>query len=69
MPLDELSAMATTNGAKALGLDVGRIEEGALADMLIIDIENYNFISPGLIKPIFFISKWIPSAIMAGAMK
>ncbi len=47
MPLDELSAMATTNGAKALGLDIGRIEEGALADMLIIDIENYNFISPG----------------------
>lgn len=47
MPLDELTAMATVNAAKALGFDTGRIEVGALADMLIIDIENYNFLSPG----------------------
>ena len=47
MPLDELIAMATVNPAKALGLDIGRIEEGALADIMIIDTDNYNFVSPG----------------------
>ena len=47
MPLGELIPMATVNGGKALGLDVGRIEEGALADILIIDTDNYNFVSPG----------------------
>ena len=47
MPLDELARMATANGGKGLGLDIGRIEEGALADILIIDTDNYNFLSPG----------------------
>lgn len=47
MPLDELIAMATANAGKALGLDIGRIEEGALADILIIDTDNHNFLSPG----------------------
>lgn len=47
MPLDELLAMATCNGGKALGLNAGRIEEGAAADLLIVDTENYNFLSPG----------------------
>lgn len=47
MPLDELLAMATSNAGKALGLNVGKIEEGALADILIVDTENYHFLSPG----------------------
>lgn len=47
MPLDELVAMATANAGKALGLEIGKIEEGALADLLIIDTQNYNFLSPG----------------------
>lgn len=47
MPLDELVAMATANAGKALGLEIGKIEEGALADLLIIDTRNYNFLSPG----------------------
>ena len=47
MPLDELMAMATVNGGRALGLNVGRIEEGALADMLIVDTDSVAFISPG----------------------
>lgn len=47
MPLDELVAMATVNGAQALGLNVGRIETGALADILIIDTDNTFFLSPG----------------------
>lgn len=47
MPLDELMATATVNGGRALGLDVGRIEEGALADMLIVDTDSPFFLSPG----------------------
>lgn len=47
MPLNELMAMATANAGKALGLDLGRIEAGALADILIVDTRNYNFLSPG----------------------
>jgi len=47
MPLGELVAMATVNAGKALGLEIGKIEEGALADMLIVDTQNYNFLSPG----------------------
>ena len=46
MPLDELSAMAGVNGAKALGINAGRIEVGALADLLIIDVTGYQFLSP-----------------------
>lgn len=47
MPLKELMDMATRNGGKGLGLEIGKIEEGALADILIVDIDNYNFLSPG----------------------
>ncbi len=47
MPLDELIAMATSNAGKALGLNIGKIEAGALADILIVDTDNYNFLSPG----------------------
>lgn len=43
MPLDQLMDCATANGAKALGLNTGRIEVGALADLCIIDIDNYAF--------------------------
>lgn len=49
MPLDELIALATINGAKGLGLNAGKIEEGALADMMLVDtrssafVPNYNF--------------------------
>lgn len=46
MPLDELMAMASFNGAKALGIDAGEIREGALADILIVDTENTFFLSP-----------------------
>lgn len=47
LPLEELVPMATLNGGKGLGLDIGRIAEGALADILIVDTDNYNFLSPG----------------------
>lgn len=47
MPLDELIAMATVNGARALGLNTGKIEEGKDADILIVDTENTFFLSGG----------------------
>ena len=47
MPLNELMDMATSNAGKALGLEIGKIEKGYLADILIVDTQNYNFLSPG----------------------
>ena len=47
MTLHELIEMATVNAGKALGQNIGKIEEGALADLLIIDTDNYHFLSPG----------------------
>jgi 5-methylthioadenosine/S-adenosylhomocysteine deaminase len=46
MPLDELAAMVSTNAAKALGINAGQIKEGMLADILIINTDNYQFLSP-----------------------
>ena len=47
MPIDELISMVTSNASKALGLNCGRIEEGAAADLIIVDTESYHFMSPG----------------------
>ena len=47
MPINELVDAATINGAKALGINAGRIEEGADADILIVDTDNTFFLSPG----------------------
>jgi 5-methylthioadenosine/S-adenosylhomocysteine deaminase len=47
MPLPEIMQMATVNGGKAFGLDLGKIEKGALADILIVDTSGYSFMSPG----------------------
>lgn len=46
MPLPELLDMATINGAKALEVNTGRIEEGAIADITIVDTDNSFFLSP-----------------------
>ena len=43
LPLDELMEIATVNGARALNIDSGVIAEGKLADMVLIDIDNYAF--------------------------
>lgn len=50
MPLGELFACATVNGARALGLDSGEIREGALADLSLIDINDSHFISPAPVE-------------------
>ena len=47
MTMEEILAMATENAGKGLGLNIGKLEEGALADILIIDTDNYSFLSPG----------------------
>ena len=47
MPIDEIMTMVTINPAKALGLNLGRLEEGALADIIIIGTDSYHFMSPG----------------------
>ena len=47
LPLPELLDMATINGAKALQLDSGRLEEGALADISIVETDSSYFLSPG----------------------
>ncbi len=47
LPLDELLDMATRNGARALGIDAGVLEEGRIADILIVDTDSTFFLSPG----------------------
>ncbi len=47
MPLKELMACATANGAKALGIDTGVIREGAWADLSLVSLNNTAFLSPG----------------------
>ena len=51
LPADEALAMATTNGAKALGFPTGVIREGTPADIVLIDanvpsmVPMYNYVS------------------------
>ena len=47
LPLPELLDMTTRNGAKALRLDAGRIEEGVVADIVLVDTDNTFVLSPG----------------------
>ena len=56
-PLNEIVEMATVNGADALGLNTGLIQEGRIADIQIVDTENYNFLSPGT-----FLANYVYSA-------
>ena len=46
LPLKSLLDMATVNGAKALGIHTGKIEEGWDADIQIIDTDSSFFLSP-----------------------
>lgn len=46
LPLNELMDVATINGAKALGINSGRLAVGAIADISIVNTENTLFLSP-----------------------
>lgn len=46
LPLGELLDMATLNGSRALGIDSGKIEEGRIADINIVNTDNTFFLSP-----------------------
>lgn len=46
MPIKEILDMSSVNAAKALRLDTGRLEVGSFADILIVDMDNYHFLSP-----------------------
>ncbi|HEY5653421.1 MAG TPA: amidohydrolase [Pontiella sp.] len=46
LPAHEVFKMATVNGAEALGLNVGCIEEGFLADCMLVDLSNPRLV-PG----------------------
>ena len=44
MPCKDIIKMATENGARALGYDnLGRIEEGYLADLILVDLNEPNY--------------------------
>lgn len=51
MPLKDLMDISTYNGAKALGIKTGKVEEGYLADLVLIDahssafVPDFNFIA------------------------
>ncbi len=47
LPLPELLDMATINGARALRLNSGKLEEGTLADISIVETDSSYFLSPG----------------------
>ncbi len=43
MKVEEIFSMATINAAKVLPFDVGTLEEGALADLIVVNIEYPSF--------------------------
>lgn len=57
MPLNELMDTATINGARALGINAGRIEEGALADIALVNLRT-----PELVPDIDFLSNFVFAA-------
>lgn len=46
MPIHDIMDMVSRNAAKGLGLDIGEIRKGALADILLVDTDSYSFLSP-----------------------
>ncbi len=56
MPLDELMKMATANAGRGLGLNIGRIEKGVAADILIVNTDSYHFMSDGSFEANFVYS-------------
>ena len=46
MPIHDIMDMVSRNAAKGLGLEIGEIRKGALADILLVDTDSYSFLSP-----------------------
>jgi len=46
MPAYTVLKMATTNGARALGVNAGELAPGRLADIIVVDIKKPQFMSP-----------------------
>ena len=44
MPAKEALQVASRNGFKAAGINAGKIEVGAKADLLLVDLDNIGFI-------------------------
>ncbi len=44
LPIDEALAMSTRNAARALGLNAGAVEEGRLADIILVNTDSTEFI-------------------------
>jgi len=44
MPAEEVFAMATGNGAEILGVDIGAIAPGKLADLLLVDLHHFSMV-------------------------
>lgn len=57
LPAEEAFKMASRNGALAYGLDAGVIQEGALADALLVDLNNER-----LVPNYNLISNWVYAA-------
>ena len=57
LPAKQIFKWATENGAKAFGIDAGVIEEGKLADFLIVDLNNER-----LVPNYKLTSNWVYSA-------
>ena len=56
MPIEKLIECATVNGARSMGLECGRLEEGMLADFILVDTDNCFFLSPGSFESNFIYS-------------
>lgn len=56
LPLDELLAMGTVNGARVLGLHSGTVEEGAVADLILVDTDSPFFVPAHNFKANFIYS-------------
>jgi 5-methylthioadenosine/S-adenosylhomocysteine deaminase len=48
LPASKVLEMATVNGAQALGINVGVLKPGCLADIIIVELEKLNFTSSSL---------------------
>jgi len=49
MPASTVLEMGTVNGARALGINAGMLEAGRLADIIVVDLKQPQFLSSKLV--------------------